>query len=238
MTTTQFLVTTAIVAVGAVVQGTVGFGLGLFAAPLLMLIDPRLIPGPLLVGSGVLTLLMARREWHAVQGRDLAWSLGGRVVGTLVALAVLTTLARDQLDLLFGALVLAAVALTSTRVRLRPGPKSLAGAGALSGLMGTTTTVGGPPMALLYQHEPGPRLRGTLAAFFVVGVVMSLAGLRVIGRFGALELRLAALVVPGILLGYALSRKTVGVLDRGFIRPAVLGISAAAALLVIGRQVL
>ena len=56
-----FLLATTAVALGALIQGTIGFGLGLFAAPLLILIDPRLVPGPILVSSAVLTVLLARR---------------------------------------------------------------------------------------------------------------------------------------------------------------------------------
>ena len=46
----------ALVAAGSCVQTCVGFGLGLIAAPLVFLIYPPLIPGPLMASSVVLTL--------------------------------------------------------------------------------------------------------------------------------------------------------------------------------------
>jgi uncharacterized protein len=237
LTLPQFLAATVVVALGAVLQGTIGFGLGLFGAPLLLLIDPLLVPGPLLGASAVLTLLLTRREWGGVRGGDLGWALGGRLAGTLAALAVLTALPAERLDLLLGGLVLLGVALTASGLHLRPTPRMLLGAGALSGFMGTTTTIGGPPIALVYSRESGPRLRGTLSAFFVVGVMVSVIGLALVGRFGLRELRLAGLLLPGVVVGFVASRHTSTALDRGFLRPAVLGVSAISALVVILRAV-
>lgn len=233
MSLIDFLLATTAVLLGAVVQGTIGFGLGLFAAPLLIMIDPRLVPGPILVSSAVLTILLARREWHAVQGNDLGWAVAGRVVGTLAAMGALSVLSDQRLKLLFGILVLSAVGLTASGLRIRPAPKTLGLVGIISGFMGTLTSIGGPPVALLYQHESGPRIRATLSAFFIVGVGLSLAGLAGVGRFGLVELKLGGYLIPGILAGYGVSRFTAGMIDKGFVRPAVLVVSAIAALGVI-----
>lgn len=238
MTVWQLLAASAIVSVGALLQGTVGFGLGLFAAPLLLLIDPRLVPGPMLCASGLLTLLLARRDWHGVRGDDLRWSVGGRLVGTVPAVLVMALLPGDLLDLLFGALVLVGVALTATGWHPRPAPGTLVGAGFLSGFMGTTTSIGGPPMALLYSGESGPRLRGTLSAFFVVGVLISVPALAVVGRFGRTELTLGAMLSPGIVLGYLASKRPAAALDRRPLRPAVLGVATLAGLAVIAKNLL
>ena len=43
--------------------------------------------------------------------------------------------------------------------------------------MATAAGLGGPPVALVYQRANGLRLRGTLAAYFIVGTVMSLSAL-------------------------------------------------------------
>lgn len=233
MSPNDFLLATIAVLLGAIIQGTIGFGLGLFAAPLLILIDPRLVPGPILVSSVVLTILLARREWHSVQGNDLGWAVGGRVVGTLIAMGALSVLSDGRLKLLFGILVLGAVALTASGLRIRPAPRTLSLVGIISGFMGTLTSIGGPPMALLYQHESGPRIRATLSAFFIVGVGLSLAGLAGVGRFGLVELKLGGYLVPGVVIGYGISRFTAGIIDKGFIRPGVLVVSALSALAVI-----
>ena len=51
---------------GAVLQGSVGFGLGLVGVPLLVLIDPVFVPGPLLLGAFLLNLLISLREQTAI----------------------------------------------------------------------------------------------------------------------------------------------------------------------------
>ena len=61
-------------------------------------------------------------------------------------------------------------------------------AGFLSGFMGTSSAIGGPPMALVMQHEGSDFIRANLAAFFIVSCVLSLAMLVSIDRFGAAEL--------------------------------------------------
>ncbi len=237
MPLSHLLLAGAVVAAGAVIQGSIGFGLGLLAVPLLLLIDARLVPAPLLLASGVLTILLTHRERHDVIRSDLGWSLGGRLLGTLPALAVLTLVPADRLGIAFGALVLLGVTLSIGGWQLPPAPRVLVGAGALSGFMATIAAIGGPPMALVYQHESGPRIRGTLSAYFVVGVAISLTGLAAIGRFGWTEVVLAGLLLPGILAGFLVSRHTARQLDRGYMRPAVLIVSAGSAVAVILKHV-
>lgn len=227
----------AIVAAGAVLQGTIGFGLGVFSVPFLLLVAPAAVPGPLLGSSLVLTLLLTHRERKDVRWHDLGWALGGRVLGIAVAAAVLVTVSAERLGVASGLFVLVAVAITASGVRLPPRPDTLAGAGLLSGFFATTVSIVGPPMALLYQHETGPSIRGTLSAFFVVGVALSLTALAVVGRFGPAEIRLALTLLPGILLGYGISHRVARVLDRGYVRPAILVLSAAASLGVVVKQI-
>jgi uncharacterized membrane protein YfcA len=181
-------------------------------------------------------VLLTHRERAAVLFKDIKWAVGGRLLGIVAAAAALELVPGRQIGILFGILVLAAVGLSASGWRLAVTPKSLFGAGILSGFMGTAVSIGGPPMALLYQHETGARIRGTLSAFFLIGVSLSLVGLHVIGRFGWAEVLIALSLVPGILLGFAVSRRLTHVLDRGHVRRAVLVVSAASALAVLVRQ--
>jgi uncharacterized membrane protein YfcA len=106
-------------------------------------------------------------------------------------------------------------------------------AGAASGFMATAAGLGGPPVALVYQHESGLRLRGTLAAYFIVGTVLSLVALAWAGRFGADEMRLSLFLIPGTVLGYFMSGRAAAYLDDGRTRAAVLLASGLAAVSVI-----
>ena len=110
--------------------------------------------------------------------------------------------------------------------------------GFVSGVAGTTTGVGGPPLALTLQHIPPRQLRGTMSVYFLVGASISLVVLAAWGEFGTRHLLAVALLVPGQLLGYLVSGRLVRVLDRGYTRPALLIISVAAALSLLVRALI
>ena len=222
-------------AVGFTLQGSVGFGMGLLGSPILLLVDTRLVPGPILAATMVFTALLTLRERRAIDLGGLRWAVAGRVAGTLPAAALLAALLPEQINLLFGGIVLIAVALSLSGRHVEPGPVSLLVAGALSGIMGTIAAIGGPPMALLYQHAPGARVRGTLSSFFVIGTAISLAALVLVGRFGRAELQLTLALLPGGLFGLIVSRRIASRLDQGYTRPAVLTIAAIAGLMVVVR---
>jgi uncharacterized membrane protein YfcA len=221
---------------GALVQGAVGFGMALVAAPLLVLIRPELVPGPLLVNGLALTLLVARRERDSIDLLGVKWGLVGRLPGIAIGAAALALISEQAMSLLVGLSVLAGVALGFSGLRLTPSPRYLLFAGFVSGIFGTIASVGGPPIALLYQHETGPRLRGTLAGYFIVGGVMSLAALIWVGRFGRDELLWTLLLLPATALGFAGSSRLTAWVDAGRTRRAVLGITLAAGLAAVLRS--
>ena len=225
----------ATVLVGSILQGSVGFGMGLLASPILMLVDPRFVPAPILLSTMVLTALLTYRERHAIDLAGLRWALAGRIVGTTVAGTVLLALPAGRMELLFGVLVLLGVVMSVSGFRPQPIPLVLLSAGTLSGVMGTVASVGGPPMALVYQDALGARIRSTMSGFFVVGTTLSLFALRLVGRLGADEVRLALLMLPSLLAGFMISRWTAGIVDRGYARVVVLAIASLSGVLVIIR---
>lgn len=220
-------------AAGALLQGAVGFGLALLAIPFLVHLDIRFVPGPLLVAALALHLLVFRRDRRGVDRSGLTLLIGGRLLGTIPGAALLTWLPLERMKLLVGFVVLAGAVMGALRADLHPTRTALFTAGTSSGFMAAVAALGGPPVALVYQHASGPRLRGTLAAYFIVGTLISLAALAAIGRFGSDELRLSVLLIPGTVLGYFMSRPAAAYLDGGYTRTAVLVVSTVAALSVI-----
>ncbi len=138
----------------------------------------------------------------------------------------------------FGVLVLVAVALALGGIHVRPTPLTITGAGVLSGFMGTSVSIGGPPIALLYQHEEGPRFRAVVARLLIYGAFISLALIAAVGRLGRFEIVAGAAFVPPVLAGFALSSRVAAHLDRGHTRTAILVTSAFSALLVLAKAVL
>ncbi len=238
MTLAQTWMALAVVTAGATLQGSVGFGLGLLAAPLLVLIEPRLVPGPLLFVALFLSILVSIKYRASVHVAGVTLALAGRIPGVLLAVGLLATLPREQMTLAFASLVLVAIAMSASGLRFPERTWSLLTVGAVSGFMGTASSIGGPPMALVYQYSAGPRLRGTLGLYFALGVLMSLTALRSAGLFGRVELQWGLILLPGMLLGFAVSRKVAPLLDKGYTRASVLTVSTAGAMTVMLREIL
>ncbi len=235
---TNVFLANLVVVLGATLQGSVGFGLGFVGAPLLMLLNPTYIPGPLLLNAVVLTVLLTHRERHSIVFSEIRWAVVGRLVGVAAAAAVVASISTDGLALILGVLVLILVGLSLSGLKFKPNWKSLVVAGTLSGFSGTIASVGAPPMAIVYQNEAGPRVRGTLSAFFVIGTLLSLCALFVVGRLGRGEFTTASLMLPGLLFGFFLSRRMTVVLDRGHTRNAILALAGAGGFLLIFRELL
>lgn len=234
----EFLFASLAVATGAAVQGAVGIGFALVAAPLLALIDPALVPGPILVASFGLTSITALRERHAIDAAGLGWSLVGRVPGSVCGALLLAALSPATANAAIAATLLLAVGITASGVRVACNAGSLVGAGLASGVMGTVSSAGGPPLALLYQYAPGPELRSTLGTLLLAGVVVSMASLAFVGRFGLWEITSGLSLLPGMFTGFALSRPLAVVLDGGYTRRAVLSVSAVAGASLLLREFL
>jgi uncharacterized membrane protein YfcA len=227
-----------IVLVASAVQGSVGFGSSLVAAPLLVLIDPVFVPGPLIAVALVLNVLLMWREDEKVHPHHIGLALAGRLPGSVLGALALVTIPASRLGVVFGLLVLLAVGLSMGGLTLTPTSPAIVGAGLLSGFMGTATSIGGPPIALLYQHETGPAFRATVANLLVWGSFISLGAVVIVGKFGADELYATAVLMPAVMVGFALSGRLTGHLDRGRTREVVLLVSGLSALVVIAREIL
>lgn len=224
---------TAVMAASALLQGAVGFGLGLLALPFLIYVDLRFVPAPLLIAALTLHMMVLRRDRSGVDVSGLSFLLSGRLIGTIPAAWLLAVLPADRMKILLALVVLAGAVMGVVHGGGQPTRAVLFGAGSASGFMATLGALGGPPVALIYQNSTGQRLRGTLAAFFIVGTIVSLAALGAIGRFGTEELRLSLVLIPGTILGFLMSHRAAAYLDTGYTRIAVLAVSALTAISVI-----
>ncbi|PJE79785.1 hypothetical protein CI610_01217 [invertebrate metagenome] len=195
------------VTVGAFVQGAMGFGLAVVAAPILYMINPVLVPGVSIMSALFIGLLTVSRYFRSVQKSTLFFSMAGRIPGSVVGGLLLTWFSVRDLELFIGGSVLAAVLVSCCSFHIRPTRKSLFVAGVLSGVMGTAASVGGPPVAMVMQGQKGDAVRGTLSAFFVMGCLVSLGILAMTHRFGWNEMKISFCLLPGIILGSYLAAK-------------------------------
>ncbi|GGM95929.1 permease [Lentzea pudingi] len=228
----------AVVALGGLLQGLIGFGLALVAVPLLALLDPSLLPVPVLMIAAAHASLSLAREFAHVDWRGVGWAMLGRLPGTVVGILIVDALDPKGFGLVVGGSVLACVLLSITAWRPQPEPKSLVTAGFASGSFGTATAVGGPMVALLYQNQAGPQVRATLGAFFVLGSGASIIGLTASGNVTAHQLWSGVLLIPFLVAGFLLSGPLRKKFDAGGIRTPMLVVSGASAVVLIVRSAL
>ena len=219
---------------GALIQGSVGFGFALIVVPILALADPESLPATVLLLALPLTSVVAFRERHSIDLPGFYWVTGGRLLGIAGGLGLLVTVPTSYLSVLTGGLILAAVFMSLLSSDFGVKNKTRLVGGIASGVMGTAAGVGGPPLAIVYQNQPGPELRSTIALSFALGNVVSLLGLVLVGELGEHQLRLALLLFPSLLLGLWGSRKTSRFLDRQrWLRSAILAFAAVSGIAVV-----
>lgn len=212
--------------VGATVQGLVGLGIGLVGAPVTAILAPELMPGFMLWIALILPIATLLRNHAEIDWRGLAWSMPARVPGTMIGVVVVATVTERQFGVVIGLVVLAAVFTTWRAVTVPIRPATLLGAGIVSGITGTATSIGGPPLAILYQRRPPTQIRNTLAVYFIAGAAFSLIGLGLTGQLALRELILAALMVPLLFIGLALASVLARRLHPHRIRGAILIVCA------------
>jgi len=230
-TALQLLAGTLLMAAGALLQASVGFGIALFVVPPLILLNPAFVPGPMLFASLFLAGIMALRGREAIEPRKLGLAVAGLFLGTAAGALSLLIVAADEWPKLFAVLILSAVALSASGIHIPVTRRNLAVAGILSGLMGTISGIHGPPLALLYQREEGNVVRTNLAAFFTLAYLIAIGALGIIGLFGKRELLIGLALTPGVVAGYLLARFCTRLLDRGsWLRFAILTVASLSAI--------
>jgi len=222
-------------AVGGVIQGAIGFGFALVAVPTIALVEPDAIPVTVMLMAVPMTIVMALRERAHIDVGGFATIMVGRVVGIAGGVLLLELVPESGLTVLVGVMIMLGVALSVGGLDIEPQRWVNVGAGVLSGVMGTTSAIGGPALAVVYQRRPGPELRSTLALSYLAGIVIAVGALAAVGRVEGWHVWLALELVPALLLGLWLSFRLASVLDRGWLRPAVLAFAAVSGVVIVVR---
>lgn len=191
-------------------------------APTMAFIAPDLIPSSLIALMIPLNLYVASRERHALVAVDLGWIMSGRVVGTGLGFAILAALSGHALDAVVGLSTVAAAAASWIAPKFRPGGAAFAGAGLVTGMTETATGIGGPPLALVYQHHTPAELRANIAATFFLGEILSIALLAASGRMRLAQLGSAALLFPALVAGGMAGGSLRRAIDQNRLRICVL----------------
>lgn len=236
---TQIAFVALVTIAGSVLQGSLGVGLGILAAPLFALLAPAYVPGPLLASAFLLSVLVIWRDRSELRWAGAGWALLGRAPGIACGVALLVLFTQSAwLDVTLGLLLTSCVALAAAKGTLTVEPRRgwVFAAGLLSGTSGTAAGVGGPPVALVWSRLPAKRRRSTLAAYFLVGTFASACVLLLTGQFG--DPTTLAVMVPSVCIGFFLSNVLDSRIDADNVRTAVLVLSGSSSLILLVRGLL
>jgi uncharacterized protein len=224
------------VLLAAFVQGSTNVGFALIVAPVLGLIAPEQLPVCVLVLMLPLNFYVAWRERAALDLRSGSWITAGRIAGTLGGVWVLAALSSSHMNVLIGVSTIAAAAITLLLPAFTPARSVYLAAGLITGVTETATGIGGPPLALVYQHHPAAVMRSTIALCFFIGELISLAMLWYFGRAHAQQLIAALQLTPALVVGALLSRLAHSRVDSRVLRMFVMLFSIASGVVLLLRS--
>lgn len=204
-TPVEIVIAVVVSALGAALQGVVGIGFGVVSVPILTIVDPNLTPIPQLILALPLAASIALRERRHLDLRGAAWVIVGRFPGGFIGAMLLGILASQTLDTVIAFLVMGATLIIASGWSIRRTRLTEFLAGVTSGVTGSVSAIGGPPIALLYHDSPGATIRSTLSTIFIVGLTINLVTLAAFGEIHRADIEAAAILLPGMLAGLALS---------------------------------
>lgn len=224
--------------IAALLRGAIGMGFALMVIPFYLFIDSRLVPSTIIMLGLLLSCLVVFREKKFLDTSGLKFSVSGRFIGNILAVLFLGYLSGSLFDVVIGVMVLLAVLMSLLPFSFNPNPLRLFFAGLASGVMGTLSSLDGPPIALLYQHQKAEVIRATLAGYFIIGSVLSLLTLAIVGKVTLLSLAQFLYLAPPALCGFYFSKFAIGYFNKSVLRMGILSISGISALLILVKAVM
>jgi uncharacterized membrane protein YfcA len=234
------LVAVIVLSASAVLQSCTGFGYAIVSAPILAsLLGPAEAVSLIMVSGALvdLGLLLARGRRPAPAMREVVrlslWSLPGLVIGAAVLAVAPDGLVEVAMVVIIIAVVLGRLVKGGAATRLADRPAA-AIAGLTSGLLNTSTTLAGPPLAVYL----GPRVadpwrqRDTLITISLLRLPVSVGAMIIAGSWRTPDGLIPSLI--GAAVGLVVGRAIFGAMSAAAHRrtvTAVLILAAAVAVL-------
>ncbi|MDU4962173.1 MAG: sulfite exporter TauE/SafE family protein [Sporomusaceae bacterium] len=220
-------------------QTVTGFGYALAAAPLLALfMDPKEAV-MLVLATGAITKIMLLAG-AKIQGRftDIAPLFLASLLGALPGAYLISAIGVDALRAFIGIILLTTTAAmcANCRVRIQRPRLAESAVGMLSGFLGATTSLSGPPLVLYYLNENAEKdlLRANLTRYFLLG---NLATLLLSYSFGTLRpeaLLLPVLIsIPAVAFGVWLGEKLFCRLDPPLFRKLAISVISVSGMITV-----
>lgn len=224
-----------IIFIATCVQVGTGIAFGLISAPLLAVIDLSFVPAPVLMLTFCTAITAVWGERKGIYWGQLKSALSGRITGSILGVLVLSLIPGDkEFMLIFGLTIAFAVFLSVCGLKIPFNFITIGLAGFISGFTAAITSVGGPPLAVVYQNQKSKDARPTLQSFFAVGAFLTLSLLAVTGHVTRHDIILALLLMPALLLGFIFGPVFRPFFDRNF-RSFLMAVASVSALVLIWR---
>lgn len=220
--------------VAAIVNGALGYGFSSITVPVALGFVANRVLNPALVLLEVVlnlvSLFLNRRALPAVWRRMLPL-LGGLLPGVILGGVFLTVVAAVALKAATYAILLPFILLQAAGVRWPIRDERTVGVpfGLGLGLLYSTTTISGPPLALLLNNQglAQDEFRAAIALIRVAESSLTLVTYLLLGFYGAPSLGLFWLLLPAAALGLPLGRLLLRRVSKEAFRRLCMGVDAA-----------
>ena len=219
------------------IQGLLGYGFAVISSPILVQIDPVLVPALLSLLAFPLTIKIFTRERSQVIWSPMKYLLIGRLAGGPLGLICLIYLEQRILSITVGAIVLFAGLASYFGWTLERNFRNSFNAGMFSGIFAMIAGVGGPPIAILYRDTKGKEFRPSLNAVFTFGILITLTLLLIDGRIYQDHFFLFLYMIIPTFLGISLSSKLFMKVSDKVISNGVIWFSIISGLVVISSNI-
>ena len=105
MSVVEYLIALLVLTIGGGVQATLGIGAGLVAGPTLTVIDPALVPGPLLAMGMIVTVRNAIGDRRSTDLTAWRRAVFGAPIGLALGVIFLSYIDADALSLVILSLI-------------------------------------------------------------------------------------------------------------------------------------
>jgi len=191
---------------GGIIQGCMGFGLAMVVAPPLLLMMPAAVAVPTMAVASLLNTGTAawtlRRHMRTHIVLPLAF---GSLLGLPLGIYLLKSLDGPVFKIGVGALMvtLAGLMLSGWRWQLREPRRALVPVGFVSGFLGGSISISGPPIVLFLSNLGVSRdeFRGNSLGYFTLHGIMALTGFAIAGLLTREVGWRAAGLIPAVFLG-------------------------------------
>lgn len=226
---TVWFISATVLLAGCWLQSAAGFGMAVVAAPVIVLIKPEWVPYILVITALPLCLINMWNQRSGLEPKTMIVPMITRLPGTVIGAWILVHINMFWLQIAVSASVLMAVLISIRSVHFEATPGRLGLAGFVGGFMGTTTSIGGPPMALVMQHGNPLTVRANLSLYFAFSVMISILSYAAAGLLTREIILVSLSFLPCSLLGFALGVRSRVYVDGGRFRSILLIICSLAA---------